>query len=250
MTHDAPNPDDDKDIDAATHSLLDSLDDELKPAQPPPDAATEALLQSLNDIKPQTVSEPLAAAVVDEATEDATRYRYRIAAALPKTLQEAITEALDTVDLDPAVGMFQWQASFEVERMDVLRAALNEWSQEHLPIETGTEKVYCAVEGSQTYVAGWTLANTSAIYQAQNALTTSLAAIVTPLAGESAVFRTILPVMVGVPADRFPQLVAHLHGQFTPETWSIQSLEILRIPIDDNGVIMTGAEWEVVNNPI
>ena len=210
MTTDNPNdlpPDDSTEFDPDTHALLDSLDDEINP---------------------------------DEIAEG---YRYRIIALLPEGLKTLIREAGEAVDLtiEPA---FIWQADFTTENQHAIAAVLDEWVQTFFPIQTKFERVFSDVIGEQTYIAGWQLTNADLMVEAQNDLTTKLAPMIVPNTDTSATFRPVLPVMMGVPAEAFPQLVAHLHQNFEAIELSIGAVELQRLPLEPE----TDAEWESMGN--
>lgn len=228
-------------LDTGTHSLLDELDDDIDAEGNPQDAATTALLDSLDQIKPQTVA-GTAQSEVESSGEDTDSiiYRYRIGIAVPHRLQQSIQIALQHVDLESPSTYFQWQADFQTEDIEAIETILQEWADEHLPIQTQIERVHSAVVGRQTYIAGWSLRNEGFIYRAQQALTTRLADHINPETTSNATFYGILPVSVDAPARTFPRLIAYLQREFEEEEWVIATVQLLRTPVDGKG------EWEVV----
>lgn len=181
-------------------------------------------------------------------TEPEQNYRYRIAVTLPTLLQAAIDEALEEVELieEKQTGAFQWQAAFLCDEPQTVANTLDEWVQNNLPIPTKTERVHSEIAGTQTYIGGWALSNSDAIYKAQEKLTTQLVDIITPETDEDATFRAILPVHNEVPANRFPQLIGHLQRRLKAEAWKIEAIELLRLPLDKKGNPEPDAVWSVM----
>ncbi|NDJ85318.1 MAG: hypothetical protein GYB66_05495 [Chloroflexi bacterium] len=200
------------------------------------------------DSYPPLPSEPVGAVAIEDSTAIQQRYRYRVAAQLPDTIKTAILEALRNVGLKDLAteGYLQFQADFTAENPQSLATTLDAWVQDHLPVETRLERVHSEVIGSQTYVAGWSLTNQDTIYQAQNALTRQLADIVTPDANTKTTFRALLPVLMDVPASAFPRLVGYLQHQFEPQALTIDAVELLHLPITDDGEPAEDASWEVM----
>lgn len=203
------------------------------------------IIQEQVPISPPPPAENAIQIAIDEPEQN---YRYRITVSLPPLLQAAIEEALGEVGLidEKPVGAFQWQAAFQCDQPQAIAASLDAWVQDNLPIPTKTERVHSAVIGTQTYIGGWKLSNSDAIYKAQEKLTSQLADIITPEADDDSTFRAILPVHNDVPANRFPQLIGHLQRRFKSETWKIEAVELLRLPLDKKGNPEVDATWNVM----
>jgi hypothetical protein len=244
-------------LDAKVQSAIDVSDEEIGTDEPPILSVTDIDAQEAKDGVADNMQEqvpispplpPAENAIQAAITAPEQNYRYRIAVSLPPLLQAAIEEALDEVGLidEKQVGAFQWQAAFQCNQPQTIAASLDEWVQDNLPIPTKTERVHSAVIGTQTYIGGWTLSNSEAIYKAQEKLTTQLADIITPEADDDSTFRAILPVHNDVPANRFPQLIGHLQRRFKAEAWKIEAVELLRLPLDKKGNPEADATWNVM----
>lgn len=165
----------------------------------------------------------------DDLPPDA--YYYRLVATLPDDIETQITEALASIEVTDSADGLQLQAPFQAVNLASVFSAIEQWAHHYLPLDSGLSSVHSEVRGAQQYVAGWRLTNATPLHQAQNDLTTRLAGIAIPAPNTSATFRPIIGLLTFTPAEKFPQLVAHLHQHFITTPFTIQSVSLLRMPL-------------------
>lgn len=170
----------------------------------------------------------------DEHRGTAVVYLYRIAVQLPTTIQQMVDTALAHIGLPPQPSDFQLLASFQTESIEAVTTQLADWVSNYLPITTGFGRVYTAVVGQNTYIAGWHLTNTQTIQHAQTALSLQLDPLITPIVNTQSIHTTILPILLSVPAEHYPQLVGFLQHHFEETIWHIDSIGLLRRPVDSD----------------
>lgn len=174
------------------------------------------------------------------AEEDApVSYRYRITLVLAPDVETQINTLRRAVNLpDAEMGMMPLLPDFRTESLEDVQEILEEWVQDHLPMELTLESVEARTLGSQRYLAGWTLTPEEALLQAQEALLENLKQFIQP-DDISLPFQARLVVADHTPPTLFPLLVREMQNQFDRLSWKIDALELLRAPENDS-------RWEVL----
>lgn len=174
------------------------------------------------------------------------RYRYRIIMRPNDAIKDQVGAIVEDVRIDrqQSVDMMQWQANFQCKDEAALIENIQQWVDEHLPIQTQTEKVFSAVFGTQTYVAGWHLSQAEQIRTAQQALTQNLADLIDIEVTANTNFYPRYLATANVSAERFPAVVAHLQQHFEPSDWTMQAVELQRQSIDEGGRPLPNSKWE------
>ena len=158
-------------------------------------------------------------------------YMYRLVADLPVEIISMANDALAHIDSTGPIYGLQLQAAFQASEIEKLSTTLNAWTAESLPLLSQLVGVHSEVWGSQQYLAGWRMNNASAWYAAQNELTRRLEGLVVPMSNTVAMFRAFIALLEFTPADKFPELVAYLHEQFSPMEFQVTSIRLLRKPL-------------------
>jgi hypothetical protein len=158
-------------------------------------------------------------------------YMYRLVADLPVEVLSMANDALAQIEsTDPIYGL-QLQAAFQANDIEQIAAKLHSWTSEFLPLPSQLVSVHSEVWGSQQYLAGWRMNNASALHIAQNELTKRLGGLIVPVPNTIAMFRAFIAILEYTPANKFPDLVAYLHEQFSPLEFQVTSIRLLRKPM-------------------
>lgn len=176
----------------------------------------------------------------DEAEATPIVYRYRLAAPLLLELETQINAARQHIGLDPLpIGSATWLPDFHSEQIEDIITALQTWAKNHLPLKLAVERVQASVEGTQRYIAAYTLAPAARLVAAQVLLEKALAPLIEPLPQEADLpFSAQVLVADQIPAGHFPKLIQFMQTHFNPFAWQLESLELLQTPDDD-------LRWEV-----
>lgn len=182
---------------------------------------------------------PPAEAPAEDAAEEVITYRYRIALVLSPEVETQVKALRQAVNLpDAEIGILTLLPDFRTDNLDDVQEILEEWVQDHLPLETTLESIEARTIGSQRYLAAWQLAPAEPMLQAQEALSDNLSQYITP--EETGLpFQSRLIIADHTPPKIFPLLVREMQTQFERLTWQMDTLELLRAPEAD-------ARWEVL----
>lgn len=166
-------------------------------------------------------------------------YRYRITLVIAPEVETQINTLRRAVNLpDAEMGMMPLLPDFRTDDLDDVQEILEEWVQDHLPLELTLESVEARTIGSQRYLAAWILTPVEGLLQAQEALIDDLNQYIQP-EETSLPFQSRLVVADHTPPNVFPLLVREMQTQFERLTWKIDALELLRAPENDS-------RWEVL----
>lgn len=167
-------------------------------------------------------------------------FYYRVSVPIVDELARQINVARGTIGMDGAlIGSFAWQADFKTQQIEAVQTLLREWVTQHLPIAVRVERVEALVEGTQRYLAAFSLEPAERIQNAQAALQNALQAVITPLPfADQLPFVPRLPIADHVNAAHFPRLIHMLQMNFDPTEWQIQAVELLYTP---------DTRWEVLD---
>jgi hypothetical protein len=182
---------------------------------------------------------PPAEAPAEDAAEEVITYRYRIALVLSPEVETQVKALRQAVNLpDAEIGILTLLPDFRTDHLDDVQEILEEWVQDHLPLETTLESIEARTIGSQRYLAAWQLSPAEPILQAQEALSDNLSQYIT-LEETGLPFQSRLIIADHTPPKIFPRLVREMQTQFERLTWQMDTLELLRAPEAD-------ARWEVL----
>lgn len=243
--------------------LLDMLDDAL-PAEPglrapetPLSQATSELLDTLDDALPAVRQPPRRQAVIPpppvSVSQAAPRgvdlsgleqkpsaaLAYQLLIGLPPELGALVLELRATGDIEdmPPPGLCL-TPRFHTPDPDALDAALERWTQQHLPLALEITGVQAEVVGAQQYVAAWHVQPQDLLRQAVMTLKKALGGLVQPLPGELTAIRLRITIGDHVAARRYPYVIAQMQRDFEPTPWHAQTLVLASWSAP--------AEWDIV----
>lgn len=176
-------------------------------------------------------------------------YMYRLVADLPVEVISMANNALAHIDSAGPIYGLQLQAAFQASEIEKLSTTLNGWAAEFLPLPSQLAGVHSEVWGSQQYLAGWRMNNASTWHTAQNELTRRLEGLAVPVPDTVAMFRAFIALLEFTPADKFPELVAYLHEQFSPLEFQVTSIRMLRKPLPrfERRVPVERRDWQTLS---
>lgn len=154
---------------------------------------------------------------------------YDVLLALPPDLGAQVLELRTTGEIDdmppPGVAL---HAAFRAADRGALDAALANWTRAHLPIQIELTGIEAEINGTQQYVAAWTLDPLDELQDAQHDLRRTLAALATPLP-EAAVRRHV-HVIIGdhVKARRYPHVIGQMQRDYEPYVWHATELLLVQ----------------------
>ena len=186
----------------------------------------------------------------DATSEDAPpkRYRYKILLQAPAVLQQLIDSAVSESRLpsDKLNNSLALQVNFRTDNVAQVETTIQNWVNEHLPLETKLLQVFSEVKGRQTYITGWLLDNADTLKEVQRKLATGLSTLITIEATANTNFRPRLAITNSSPAEVFPALVAHLQQNFDETAWTISGCTLVRQEIDAEDKPLPNSKWEAV----
>lgn len=218
----------------ATSDLLDTLDDALPAVRQPP--RQQAVVPP-----PRLVSQA-APRVVDPSgleQKPSAALAYQLLIGLPPELGALVLELRATGDIEdmPPPGLCL-TPRFHTPDPDALDAALERWTQEHLPLALEITGVQAEVVGAQQYTAAWHVQPQNQLRQAVMTLKKALGGLVQPLPGEPTAIRLRITIGDHIAARRYPYVIAQMQRDFEPTPWQAQTLVLASWSAP--------AEWDIV----
>jgi hypothetical protein len=240
-------------LDRATSDLLDTLDDALpsirRPAPPreavpaaPPVLPRQAPAPARPPVQPAPVIraprvQPPAVPAIE--SKPAAALAYQVLIGLPPELGALVLELRATGNIEdmPPPGLCL-TPRFHTPDPDALDAALERWTQEHLPMALEITGVQAEVIGAQQYVAAWHVQPQERLRQALIALKKTLGGLVRPLPGEPTAIRLRITIGERIAARRYPYVIAQMQRDFEPTFWHAQTLVLVSSA--------TPTDWDIV----
>ncbi|MGQ9848986.1 MAG: hypothetical protein ACUVSU_02945 [Aggregatilineaceae bacterium] len=218
----------------ATSDLLDTLDDALPAVRQPP--RRQAIIPP-----PRLVSQAAPRGVDLSGLEQkpSAALAYQLLIGLPPELGALVLELRATGDIEdmPPPGLCL-TPRFHTPDPDALDAALERWTQEHLPLALEITGVQAEVVGAQQYVAAWHVQPQDQLRQVVMTLKKALGGLVQPLPGEPTAIRLRITIGDHIAARRYPYVIAQMQRDFEPTPWPAQTLVLASWSAP--------AEWDIV----
>ena len=168
-------------------------------------------------------------------------YIYDVLLALPPDLGAQVLELRTTGEINdmppPGVAL---HAAFRTTDRDALDAALANWTRAHLPIQIELTGIEAEINGTQQYIAAWTLDPLEELQDAQHDLRRTLATLAKPL--PDAPVRRHVHVIIGdrVKPRRYPHVIGQMQRDYEPYVW--HASELLLVQRDASAA---PDEWEI-----
>jgi|GEM_PF-5775012 len=164
-------------------------------------------------------------------------YHYRIALVLPTELEAFLNQVREGVGLPILeMGHYGLMPNFKVDDVESIEMLLGDWVQANLPLTAELETIDGHVVGQQRYIAAINFAEGNPLPKAQALLAQQVTPQVELISKVG--FAPFFVVSDNTPENKFPYLLHALQRNFDPLEWTIDRVELLRVPEGDD-------RWEV-----
>ena len=223
----------------ATSDLLDTLDDALPAVRQPPTAPPPR--RTAPPPPPVSRTVPRGVDLSGPEQKPSAALAYQLLIGLPPELGALVLELRATGDIEdmPPPGLCL-TPRFHTPDPDALDAALERWTQEHLPLALEITGVQTEVVGAQQYVAAWHVQPQDRLRQVVMTLKKALGGLVQPLPGEPTAIRLRITIGERIAARRYPYVIAQMQRDFVPTPWQAQTLVLASCPAN-----ASPPEWDV-----